>query len=192
MRRSIRSLLIESIRLWQQEQFHRFNDHETSSTVRLYYWAVQVVRSSPELSFFRVQYDGPQPTAAMLAGSEDPARAPRPDINVSLGQDIVVHVEAKRLKSGDGLPKKYVTQGMRRFVDGRYDTRPCNLGGMLGYIMDGDSAKAIAQINQTISDEADFGPNAALRAQGSPLPFIGEYVSDHGSFSLIHLAIDVA
>ncbi|MBQ0903575.1 hypothetical protein [Micromonospora sp. U21] len=191
MKSSLRDLLVEALRLWGQEAFFRYSDSEVACTVRVYHWSVHVIRNNPRWAIYRMQYDGPQPTREMCEGVEDPARASRPDLNISVGQDVVVHVEAKRLKASGGLPRKYVTEGMRRFVDGRYETTSCGLGGMLGYILEDDPIQVIDLVNKTIVAEPDFGPTAVLRSRGRQAPEILEHTSDHAGFELHHFTLDL-
>jgi hypothetical protein len=70
------------------------------------------------------------------------------------GQTIFFTVECKRLRvNGESglrhLVDKYADEGVQRFVDGRYSSGlPC--GGMVGYVMDNQTALAFASIQQEI------------------------------------------
>ena len=70
------------------------------------------------------------------------------------GQTIFFAVECKRLHvttdSGFScLADKYVDEGVRRFVDGKYSTGlPC--GGMVGYVMDNQMDKALESVLKEI------------------------------------------
>lgn len=74
------------------------------------------------------------------------------------GQTIFFTVECKRLrvttKSGfKHLTAEYVDQGVMRFVNGQYSAGlPC--GGMVGYVMDNDTATALASIINEINAKA--------------------------------------
>ena len=74
------------------------------------------------------------------------------------GQTVFFTVECKRLrvknKSGlSHLADKYVDEGLRRFVDGRYSAGP-PCGGMVGYVMDGNVAEAFATVRAAIEAKA--------------------------------------
>ena len=70
------------------------------------------------------------------------------------GKTVFFAVECKRLRvtTGSGfkhLADKYVEDGMRRFVDGKYASNlPC--GGMLGYVMDNRLDEAFAKVQGEI------------------------------------------
>lgn len=69
-------------------------------------------------------------------------------------EPIYFCLEAKRLNavvSGQrrSLADEYVKEGMQRFVDGKY-SRHVRHGGMLGYVLDGDSDRAIANVSNCI------------------------------------------
>jgi len=74
------------------------------------------------------------------------------------GQTVFFTVECKRLrvKSKSGLrhlADKYVDEGLRRFVDGRYSAGlPC--GGMVGYVMDGNVTEGFATVRAAIEARA--------------------------------------
>ncbi len=83
--------------------------------------------------------------------------------------EILEHVyfalECKRLNVvRDGkrasLAGKYVSEGMMRFVEGKYGRRS-KQGGMLGYVMAGDRAFAIAAVDDRVRSE-----HVALRQVG--------------------------
>jgi len=70
------------------------------------------------------------------------------------GQTIFFTVECKRLRVAGKtglrhLADKYAGEGVQRFVDGRYSSGlPC--GGMVGYVMDNQTALAFASIQEEI------------------------------------------
>lgn len=73
------------------------------------------------------------------------------------GQTIFFTVECKRLrvasKSGlRHLADEYADEGVQRFVDGRYSNGlPC--GGMVGYVMDNQTALAFASMQKKIFEK---------------------------------------
>ncbi len=73
-------------------------------------------------------------------------------------EDIYFCLEAKRLNalvSGvrRSLANEYVTEGMQRFVDGKY-SRFVRHGGMLGYVLDSEVARAIKNVETNIRNHA--------------------------------------
>jgi hypothetical protein len=72
----------------------------------------------------------------------------------STQEEIYLCVEAKRLNatvSGrrESLADKYVTQGMQRFVDGKY-ARFVRHGAMLAYVLDGQIGRAMKNVENNI------------------------------------------
>lgn len=59
------------------------------------------------------------PTKGMLDGTESVANMRRPDLRLSVGPASRL-VECKRLAAGSVLQRKYVVEGLRRFVSGGY------------------------------------------------------------------------
>ncbi len=69
-------------------------------------------------------------------------------------EDMYLCLEAKRLNalvSGvrRSLADEYVTEGMQRFVDGKY-ARFVRHGGMLAYVLDGQVARAVKNVQRNI------------------------------------------
>ena len=86
-------------------------------------------------------------------------------------EDIYFCLEAKRLNalvSGRRRPlaDAYVKEGMQRFVDGKY-ARYIWHGGMLGYVLDGQIANAIKNVETNI--QAHAGP-LGMTLPGNLLP----------------------
>lgn len=97
----------------------------------------------------------------------------RIDMAVLLGQDLQVYLayECKKLNvQYDGAKKSlatdYVAKGLVRFITEQY-AEQLPIGCMLGYVMDGDCASAIASVQAAILASADAkaeGPAQALTA----------------------------
>jgi len=93
------------------------------------------------------------------------------DMAVLLSQDRGTYLayECKRLNvhyngSRQSLATVYVTEGLMRFVTGQY-AEHLEIGGMLGYVMDGDCISAVSSVQAAIQ----ANPNTRLR--GSPRAF---------------------
>ena len=74
--------------------------------------------------------------------------------SVDLSRYVDEAAEAKRLNavvSGSlrSLADEYVKEGMQRFVDGKY-ARKVRHGAMLGYVLDGQVAQAITNVETNI------------------------------------------
>ena len=131
------------------------NDHEDWITRRLYFRLIRIptfrdgpldIRLQPEIVFHDSDADSP---------------AGRIDLLVSCGRGYEVYfaIEAKRLRvrlsNGrlDSGSDKYVNNGMMRFVTGQYAPF-MEAGAMLGYVFDGDVARARAGISASTSKNA--------------------------------------
>ncbi len=73
-------------------------------------------------------------------------------------EEVYFCLEAKRLNalvSGvrKALADEYVKEGMQRFVDGKY-SRFVRHGGMLGYVLDGQVARAVRNVEANIRTHA--------------------------------------
>lgn len=83
--------------------------------------------------------------------------------------EVYFSLECKRLRvqssqGRDSLAGKYVKDGMFRYFNGKY-AQGLNKGGMVGYVMDGDVAKAIDDVRQAIESQREvlcMGPGDAL------------------------------
>jgi hypothetical protein len=88
-------------------------------------------------------------------------------------EDIYFCLECKRLNvvGADGTIRpyasEYVTEGMFRFVRGRYASR-VRQGGMLGYVLNGDIANAIQRVANAINTHVQaLGMSTASGLSGS-------------------------
>jgi hypothetical protein len=93
---------------------------------------------------------------------------------------------------GGGLPTKYVRQGMKRFLDGRYSSSGGRPGVMLGYVVQGDLEVIIRTINKAIVNESALTTADLLVNHSIPIPIVLRSESNHtGKVRLIHWAIDL-
>ena len=93
------------------------------------------------------------------------------------GQTIFFTVECKRLRVANEsgfrhLADKYADEGIQRFVDGRYSQGlPC--GGIVGYVMDNQTALAFASIQAEIANKRralKIPSTADIRTPSAVLP----------------------
>lgn len=110
-------------------------------------------KKSPELPF-RISYQSVElfPLDGADTGEMDIAFYPAG----SSREDIYFCLECKRLhvtKNGtfSTLATEYVTQGMMRFINGKY-SMTVNHGGMLGYVLNGNITQAINNVGSAIQN----------------------------------------
>lgn len=89
-------------------------------------------------------------------------------------EDIYFCIECKRLhitKNGkfSTLATEYVTEGMMRFIDGKYSSAVSH-GGILGYVLNGDTAQAISNVGKVVqARHTDLGMQAPGDMQSSSI-----------------------
>jgi hypothetical protein len=182
-------LLGDAFELWLAQSLVRVSDEEPCCAVVFYGCCRRVLESQETI--LRILPEADQPTRQMLAGIEHPKNSARPDMTVLLGR-YTIRIEAKRLMPGQGLPKKYVQEGMRRFIDGKYSSTSGKAGYMLGFVVSGETAAVVSAINQAIIAEADLGLNDHLAAVTVPRPRFTRYESTHvNKLRLVHNFLDV-
>jgi hypothetical protein len=177
---------------WERAGFDRFDDGETSCTVRLFDCVDRILRNDlRKWGLVRVQYDGPQPTPEIRSGRANPNTSPRPDLILSIGR-LELNMEAKRVGTHSPLPRDYVERGMARFVTGRYAMTVGQPGHMLGYILNDPPQECVTAINRVIAGSASVVRGQTLvHTVGQPAR-IRRYVSVHGAgLTLIHLHFDL-
>lgn len=188
--RLIRKLLIDSITLWAQSDFDRYDDREVSFTVRLFARMKEIKAANRgEMVLVDPHYDGPLPTRDMQLGFADAAKTPRPDLNVKCG-DALILIEAKRLKPTRYLSTQYVNEGMIRFIDGRYIPEGTSFAFMLSYIMKGTPTACYDVVNNVIQSDARLGP-AEVTKQREAINVVTIFESNHHFGEMLHYAVDV-
>ncbi|HVW48434.1 MAG TPA: hypothetical protein VHA76_15365 [Solirubrobacterales bacterium] len=131
-------------------------------------------------------------TEAHLDGSADPATVPRPDLVLYLGlqHEVQMTIECKRLLEPSATARLYVTDGLYRFLHGRYAT-DSGCATMIGFLLDRDPARAQGQINDVIEELLD--KDQILRP-ASPLGTLESiYRSEHPSEQIVatHFLLDI-
>jgi len=79
------------------------------------------------------------------------------DIQIGYAFDEVLYIaiECKRISSADNtLARKYVREGINRFVTGKYSGGHA-LGGMVGYVVCGNRTACITRIQQQLAKESE-------------------------------------
>jgi hypothetical protein len=104
--------------------------------------------------------------------------------------------ECKRLnvrkKNGgrDSLAFQYIAKGMMRFVEGKYSPE-VPVGGMIGYVMDGDLDKAYRAIRRQITKHALKLRCRRVDDIGKPRYFVTEHARAMMPIELRHLLLSV-
>lgn len=118
-------------------------------------------------------------------------------------RSVYFAIECKRLRvtfpggDYDALANEYVKEGMYRYFNGQYATG-LNKGGMLGYVMDGDTKAARADVKKAIENRRamlHMKPTATLEASGLVNDNLVKQTrhSEHGqsSFDIHHIFLPV-
>ena len=115
-------------------------------------------------------------------------------------EDVYFCLESKRLNVvKDGQPRayasEYVTSGMLRFVTGQY-SKAVRHGGMLAYVLDGDVARAMSNVEANIrkqhaalcmAEPGSFLPSTALTRDARARETHHQRVHEASLFRIHHL-----
>jgi|ERR1017187_772661 hypothetical protein len=185
-------LFREAFAIWVAGSLFRKTDEESCCAVVFYGCCLRVLDSMADDTPLCLQWESGQPTREMLAGREHPKTFAKPDMVLTCGHRCIIRIEAKRLMSGQGLPKKYVKEGMRRFIDGKYSSTSGKPGYMLGFVVRGEMEKVVLAINKAIMTEPDLGTSDQLGTATVPQPRFTRFESMHvDELRLIHNLLDV-
>lgn len=144
----IPTILTLVLAAWDQLSTIAEDEHEDHVTDKLYAAMLNGKNRQRHPFLIRPQDAEFHAETETIIGWKDIAFYPSHD------EDIYFCLEAKRLNavvSGESvsLASKYVSEGMRRFVDRKYSPHVRH-GGMLGYVLDGDIARAINNVANCI------------------------------------------
>ena len=177
---------------WADVQWYVFSPDEVDCTVQLYRWMQEVVEH-PDFSILSVRLEAIQVAPEVLRGEASAKSMRRPDLEVTLGRSIIL-IECKRLSKPSGHPRKYVYEGLDRFVSGGYAAVP--FGVMVGYLQGSDSVAIYEAINKAIDSHPKMDPTHRL-VQLAPMPTISwRYQSvhtrpSHPDVRIKHLHLDM-
>lgn len=163
---SVLSLVLDT---WQRIDMPTVDEHEDKTSVRLYVGMVTGKDRNTHAFLIRYQDVEVDVELAKETGRKDIVFFPPAN-----DEDIYFCLEAKRLNAiVDGVRKaladEYVKAGMQRFVDGKY-SRHVRHGGMLGYVLDGDVARAMTNVSGNIrSNHMSLGMEPPGTWTDSPL-----------------------
>ena len=154
-------LLEASIILWEQVNWDTFDNDEDNCTVQLYRWCNIARRQDARLTLLIPRFQWIDLTPAMLDGSESVKSAKRPDLRIEIGE-VGRSFECKRLAPTGSWPRKYVYDGLARFVLGKYG-RDEPVGYMVGYVQSGTFNQCLSAINRQISSHPEMGDSDHLK-----------------------------
>lgn len=184
----IDDMLDASVSMWAAEGWIRFNDQEVNCTIQLYRCSEHVIRTTAMLYTLTVRLEWVQPTLAMLAGQESATRMSRPDMRVTIGYQTGITIECKRLSLSNGLPKKYVGEGMDRFVSGVY-SKDESKAAMVGYVQGAKCNELLDAVNTEVDAHPRMGASHRLNP-AKPLSFINhKWESSHERGLYPHIVI---
>ena len=147
---AVLSLVISA---WDRMEKPEQTAHEDDISVKLYTALINGKDRNRHAFLIRYQDVEVDTDLAKVTGRKDIVFFPS-----TLTKRIYFCLEAKRLNalvSGvrRSLADAYVKEGMQRFVDGKY-SRFIRHGGMLGYVLDGQVARAIKNVETNIQTHA--------------------------------------
>lgn len=185
-------LFSRAFALWVAESLIRKTDEEPCCAVVFYGCCLRVLDSLDDDTPLCVHWEAGQPTREMLAGKEHPKTFAKPDMTLTCGHRCTIKIEAKRLMAGQGLPKKYVQEGMRRFIDGKYSSTSGKPGYMLGFVVHDDTDKVVTAINDVIQAEPDLDTSDQLGSVTVPHHRFTRFESTHiHELRLVHNLLDI-
>ena len=188
-------LLVTAIDRWDKDGWNCFDHTENSRTIRLYSCLLNACHNDRRFALLKVEVEAALPTKGMLDGTESVANMRRPDLRLSVGPASRL-VECKRLAAGSVLQRKYVIEGVRRFVSGGYGASE-SAAAMVGYIDKGDADAVVAEINTIVDRQPGMGPSHRLDGGQSPLTVLSLRHSSHErqhlpTLHLTHYLIDLS
>lgn len=144
----IESVITLTLDAWSQIASPAPDENEDKTSIRLY--SAMVKRRSRQAHPFLIRYQDMEIDVdlAKETGKKDIVFFPGHD------GDLYFCLESKRLNARvngvmKSLADEYVKEGMQRFVTGKY-SRYVHHAGMLGYVLDGDVNRAMANVLNNI------------------------------------------
>jgi hypothetical protein len=153
--RLIGQLFEAALLLWEQNDWLAYDQAEENCSVQLYRWCKAACLEDPRFAFFVPHLEWVNLTAAILNGTESVTSANRPDLRLEIGM-VGRAVECKRLAPVSPWPRRYVYEGLARFVVDNYGHDE-SVGYMVGYVQAGTFAEVLAKVNKQVSDHPRMG-----------------------------------
>ena len=201
--RHTEELLIAAAGMWQHDRWPRFDDDEANCTVQMYGYSRACIRNNPRFTLISVHLEWIDVTPEILQGKQSAKTAKRPDMRIEAGTAGRT-IECKRIAATGSWPRRYVHDGLARFVTGSYGHDETT-GFMIGYVTDGRLPRLphlshlVSRINHYIRGHSNMGSGQQITATHySPPTLVG--VSRHSrsnsqprlsQIDISHLLIDL-
>lgn len=153
-------LMTDALARWAGNNWARFDEHEVNCTGQLYRWLRDARRSNVRFGVLDVRIENVILTPGMMNGTEPATHAARPDLRISV-HGRGVFIEAKRLTDTGDWARKYVYDGMARFVSSAYAAEE-NVGMMVGYVQQPATDGLRARVNAYVANHQLMGPGNEL------------------------------
>ena len=167
-------------------------NNELKCSVQLVYFAIQL--RNVELYPFRFESEAQYGNIEEIVyGEENPKTSSRIDIKISKSdwdEESFITVECKRLNKGRTLIKKYVDEGMDRFISGKY-CLDNNCSFMVGFIIDGDNLQILAALNKYVKEK--HSGQDVLKEIEPRIKYFSNHdrAKGHTPFSIYHLLANI-
>ena len=196
--KGILKLVVDGFERWATCGFNRNSDREDDYTIRLVD-CMNEIRRERGIMFYPV-FQHTVPSDAMWKGIENPSRAGRIDIGVlswkKLAGEDLYSIECKHL-APKRLPRLYVTEGIDRFVQGKYGAK-ARVGAMIGYVAKGAIGDLVRCVNSQVEGVPSMGSDHVLVSANSIEWLSTVFTSKHRRSSsfptirLTHLFFDMS
>lgn len=191
--RMVEEMLTLAIQRWRASGWQRFDDLEINCTIQLFRWSEEAIDHNRGLESLSVQLEWVQPTPEMIAGLETAVTLRRPDLRVSVGRYSGRSIECKRLSLRNGHPRRYVNDGMDRFVSGGYGNGEA-IGFLAGFIQRDEPNAIVTEVNTVVTTHPRMGPADQLEPVptrgGGCQPYESHHSGSIGPPLLRHYLID--
>lgn len=147
-------LILEAVELWRASGFVRFDNREVNCAVQVFSHIVRASRQRPKFRILQPRLEHPLLTNEIRSGQQSADTARRPDMHVSIGHRANRSVECKLLSDSGPLARKYVREGMHRFVSGAYGKDDTS-GRMIGFVIKGHAGDCVERLNNQVDDFLD-------------------------------------
>lgn len=174
------ALLIAAVGMWQHHGWHRFDNDEVNCTVQMYRWSQECIRRDSRFTLISMHLEWIDVTREILLGEQSATTAKRPDLRIKV-DDVGRTIECKRIAATGSWARKYVHEGLARFVTGSYGHAETT-GFMIGYALSSHLPNLVNRINTCIQGHSNMGHGQQITLKShSPPTLVG--VSRHSRSS---------
>ena len=176
LNRHTEDLLIAAVGMWKHDRWPRFDDDERNCTVQMYRYSRACIRSDPRFTLISVHLEWIDVTPEILQGKQSVTTSKRPDLRFEVGPGGHT-IECKRIAATGPWARRYVHDGLTRFVTGSYGHAETT-GFMIGYATQGHLPYLVSHINGYIRRHSNMGSGQEITTKHhSPPTLVG--VSRH-------------